>query len=85
MPRKPNPQFMKPVSVSPQLAEVVGHGPMPRTEVMKKLWVYIKKNSLQDKTKKVMINPDAKLGAVVGSAPLVMFAMTKKVFAHLGK
>jgi chromatin remodeling complex protein RSC6 len=85
MARKPNPQFMKPVSVSPALAAVVGNGPMPRTQVMKKLWAYIKKHGLQDTKNKRMVKPDAVLGKVVGNSPLLMFAMTKKVFAHLGK
>lgn len=85
MPRKPNPKFMKPVSVSADLAAVVGAGPMPRTDVMKKLWVYIKKHGLQDHKNKRMINPDATLGKVVGHSSLLMFSMTKKVFAHLGK
>ena len=86
MARKPNPQFMKPVSVSPALAKVVGAGPMPRTEVMKKLWEYIKKHNLQDKTNKRMINPDAALTEVFGDkSQIIMFAMTKKVFAHLAK
>lgn len=85
MARKPNPQFMKPVSVSAQLAAVVGSGPMPRTEVMKKLWAYIKKHGLQDRVNKRMINPDSTLGVILGNKPVIMFAMTKKVFAHLGK
>lgn len=85
MPRKPNPQFMKPVSVSADLAAVVGAGPMPRTQVMKKLWGYIKKHDLQDKKNKRMINPDATLGKIIGNSQIIMFGMTKKVFAHLGK
>jgi upstream activation factor subunit UAF30 len=85
MARKPNPAFMKPVSVSADLAAVVGPGPMPRTQVMKNLWVYIKKHGLQDSKNKRMINPDATLGKVLGSNQIIMFAMTKKVFAHLGK
>ncbi len=84
MARKPNPAFMKPMNVSAELAVVVGAGPMPRTEVIKKLWVYIKKHGLQDKTNKRMINPDAALGAVFGGTKTVsMFEMTKLVFKHL--
>ncbi|MFH0820320.1 MAG: SWIB/MDM2 domain-containing protein [Candidatus Peregrinibacteria bacterium] len=84
MARKPNAKFMAPVKVSADLAAVVGNGPMPRTMVMKKLWAYIHKHGLQDRKNKRMINPDATLGKVVGHASLIMFAMTKKVFKHLG-
>ena len=84
MARKPNPAFMKPMKVSAALAAVVGNGPMPRTEVIKKLWVYIKKNGLQDKREKRMINADAALKAVFGGKGRVsMFEMTKLVFKHL--
>jgi len=77
---------MKPVSVSPTLAAVVGAGPLPRTMVMKKLWAYIHKHGLQDTKNKRMINPDTSLGAVLGSSrPVLMFNMTKSVFKHLGK
>ena len=76
--------LMKPVQVSQTLAEVVGNGPMPRTEVTKKLWEYIKKHKLQDPKAKRMINPDAKLGKVLGTNQQIdMFQMTKKVSAHL--
>lgn len=76
--------FMKPVGVSEALAEVVGKGPMPRTEVTKKLWEYIKKNKLQDAKNKRNINPDAKLAKVFGStAAIDMFKMTSKVSKHL--
>ena len=76
--------FMKPVQVSPALAEVVGAGPMPRTEVTKKLWEYIKKHKLQDEKNKRNIVPDAKLSKVLGSEePIDMFKMTGKVAAHL--
>lgn len=76
--------FMKPVQVSPALAEVVGAGPMPRTEVTKKLWEYIKKHKLQDEKNKRNIVPDAKLSKVLGSQdPIDMFKMTGKVAAHL--
>jgi chromatin remodeling complex protein RSC6 len=82
--RKANAAFMKPVTPSAQLAEVVGSKPMPRTEVTKKLWAYIKKNGLQDKKNKRMINADDKLKAVFGGKGSVnMFAMTKLVSKHL--
>ena len=84
MARKPNPAFMKPMKVSEELAVIVGDGPMPRTEVIKKLWVYIKKHDLQDAKNRRMINPDEALGAVFGSTDqLSMFEMTKLVFKHL--
>ncbi len=76
--------FMKPVQVSQALAEIVGAGPMPRTEVTKKLWEYIKKHKLQDEKNKRNIIPDAKLTKVLGSQdPIDMFKMTGKVAAHL--
>jgi upstream activation factor subunit UAF30 len=82
--RKPNAAFMKPVTPSGTLAEVVGSKAMPRTEVTKKLWAYIKKNGLQDKKNKRMINADDKLKAVFGGkASVNMFAMTKLVSKHL--
>jgi upstream activation factor subunit UAF30 len=82
--RKPNAAFMRPVTPSSTLAEIVGAKPMPRTEVTKKLWLYIKKNGLQDKANKRQINADAKLKAVFGGKSSVnMFAMTKLVSAHL--
>ena len=82
--RKPNAAFMKPVTPSATLAEVVGSKPMPRTEVTKKLWAYIKKNGLQDKNNKRMINADASLKPVFGGKSSVnMFAMTKLVSKHL--
>ena len=82
--RKPNAAFMRPVTPSETLAEVVGAKAMPRTEVTKKLWGYIKKNGLQDKKNKRMINADAKLKAVFGGkASVNMFAMTKLVSKHL--
>lgn len=84
MPRKPNAKFMKPMNVSATLAKVVGNGPMPRTEVVKKLWVYIKKHSLQDKVNKRMIHADAALKDVFsGKGSANMFEMTKMVFKHL--
>ena len=82
--RKPNAAFMRPVTPSATLAAVVGAKPMPRTEVTKKLWAYIKKNGLQDKKNKRMINADAPLKAVFGGkASVNMFAMTKLVSKHL--
>jgi upstream activation factor subunit UAF30 len=82
--RKPNAAFMKPVTPSPILAEVVGAKPVPRTEITKKLWAYIKKNGLQDKKNKRQINADANLKAVFGGkASVNMFAMTKLVSKHL--
>jgi chromatin remodeling complex protein RSC6 len=82
--RKPNPQFMKPVQISETLATVVGSKPIPRTEVTKKLWAYIKKNKLQDTVNKRDINADANLKAVFGGKTKVsMFEMTKLVSKHL--
>ncbi len=82
--RKPNPQFMKPMNISSALALVVGDKPIPRTEVTKKLWQYIKKNGLQDKVNRRMINADANLKAVFGGKGKVsMFEMTKLVSKHM--
>jgi len=82
--KKKNSAFMRPVEISEQLAEVVGAGPMPRTEVTKKVWDYIKKHKLQDTKNKRMINPDAKLAKVFGSsAQIDMFKMTSKISKHL--
>ena len=82
--RKPNAAFMKPVTPSPDLAVVVGAKPIPRTEVTKKLWAYIKKNGLQDAKNKRMIKADAPLKTVFGGKTSVnMFAMTKLVSKHL--
>lgn len=82
--RKPNKAFMKPLTPSPALAEVVGQKPLPRTEVVKKLWQYIKKNGLQDAKNKRNINADAKLKPVFGGKGTVsMFEMTKLVSKHL--
>lgn len=81
---KANSAFMKPMNVSPELAAVVGKGPMPRSEVVKGLWAYIKKNNLQDPNNKRNINADAALKAVFGGKSVVnMFEMTKLVSAHL--
>lgn len=75
---------MKPMQVSDELAEVVGQGPMPRSEVVKKLWVYIKKEGLQDEKNKRNINADAALKKVFGGKETVsMFEMTKLVSKHL--
>ena len=82
--RKPNAAFMKPMTPDSTLAAVVGSNPMPRTEVTSKLWGYIKKNGLQDKTNRRMINADDKLKAVFGGKNKVsMFEMTKLVSSHL--
>jgi chromatin remodeling complex protein RSC6 len=82
--RKPNAAFMKPMTPSSKLAAVVGSSPMPRTEVTSKLWGYIKKNNLQDKTNRRMINADAALKEVFGGRGQVsMFEMTKLVSKHL--
>ena len=82
--RKPNAAFMKPMMPSSTLAAVVGSSPMPRTEVTSKLWGYIKKNNLQDKVNRRMINADDKLKEVFGGKRQVsMFEMTKLVSKHL--
>lgn len=81
---KANSAFMKPLKVSEDLAAVVGKGPMPRSEVVKKLWEYIKKNSLQDAKNRRNINADPKLKAVfAGKGVVNMFEMTKLVSKHL--
>ena len=82
--RKPNAAFMKPVQPSASLSEIVGSKPIPRTEVTKKLWAYIKKNGLQDKKNKRMIKADEPLKIVFGGKATVnMFEMTKLVSKHL--
>lgn len=82
--RKPNAAFMRPVTPDDVLGNVVGKKPMPRTEVTKKLWDYIRKNGLQDAKNRRMINSDDRLGAVFGGKRQVsMFDMTKLVSAHL--
>lgn len=82
--RKPNAAFMKPVTPNEKLAAVVGAKPLPRTELTKKLWAYIKKNGLQDKKNKRMINADDALKAVFGGKGQVsMFDMTKLVSKNL--
>jgi chromatin remodeling complex protein RSC6 len=82
--RKPNAAFMKPVMPSPALAEIVGSKPIPRTEVTKRLWAYIKKSKLQDPKNRRMIKADAALKVVFGGKSTVnMFEMTKLVSKHL--
>jgi upstream activation factor subunit UAF30 len=82
--RKPNAAFMKEMTVSKDLAEVIGPKPVPRTEVVKKLWAYIRKNNLQDPKERRMINADDKLKVVFGGKKQVsMFEMTKLVSKHL--
>ncbi|TMI71677.1 MAG: DNA topoisomerase III [Bacteroidetes bacterium] len=78
--RKPSAAFMKPLTLSDSLANVIGSKPVPRTEIVKKLWVYIKANKLQDKANKRMINADAKLKPVFGGKSQVsMFDMAKHI------
>ena len=82
--RSPNAAFMKPVQPDAALSVVVGAKPIPRTELTKKLWAYIKKNGLQDKKKRVNINADANLKVVFGGKKTVtMFEMTKLVSKHV--
>ena len=82
--RKPNAAFMKPLTPSAELAAVVGSKPLPRTDVVKKIWVYIKANKLQDAKNRRMINADAKLKAVFsGKAQVSMFDMAKLLSSHL--
>jgi chromatin remodeling complex protein RSC6 len=82
--RKPNPAFMKPVTPDATLSAVVGNKPLPRTELTKKLWAYIKRKGLQDKKKKTNINADDALKAVFGGKKTVtMFEMTKLVSRHV--
>jgi upstream activation factor subunit UAF30 len=82
--RKPNAAFMKPMTPSSTLAEIVGNKPLPRTEVTSKVWAYIKKHGLQDAKDRKQINADDKLKAVFGGKKSVnMFEMTKLVSKHL--
>jgi len=84
--RKPNAAFMKPVTPDAALAPIVGATPLPRTELTKKLWAYIKKNGLQDKKVKTQINADDKLKVIFGGKKAVsMFEMTKLVSGHVAK
>ncbi len=82
--RKPNAAFMKPMKISAELGAVIGNNAMPRTEVTKKIWAYIKKHGLQDAKNRRNINADDKLKPIFGSKKQVsMFEMTKLVSKHL--
>jgi len=81
--RTPNAAFMKALTLSPALAAVLGDKPLPRTEIVSKLWVYIKANKLQDNINKRMINADAKLKAVFGKAQVSMFEMAGLIGKHV--
>ncbi|MEC5212143.1 upstream activation factor subunit UAF30 [Polaromonas sp. CG_9.5] len=81
--RTPNPAFMKALTLSPELSAVVGDKPLPRTEIVSKLWVYIKANNLQDQANKRMINADAKLLAVFGKPQVSMFEMAGLIGKHV--
>ena len=82
--RKPNAAFMAPLTLSPSLAEVIGNKPLPRTQIIKKIWDYIKKNDLQDKKNRRMINADAKLKVVFGGkGQISMFELAKIVNKHV--
>jgi chromatin remodeling complex protein RSC6 len=83
MARKPNAKFMAPLAPSCELAELVGDKPLPRTQVIKKLWQYIKKNKLQDSKNRRMINCDDKLKAVFAKGQVSMFEMNKLLKKHL--
>lgn len=80
---KKNSAFMRPVNITDDLAKIVGHGPLPRTEITKKVWDYIKKHKLQDQKNKRMINPDNELGKVIGTQQIDMFKMTSKISKHI--
>ncbi len=85
MARKANPALLKPLDLSPELEEVVGKGPMPRSEVVKQLWVYIKKHDLQNPENKRNIIADDKLKPLFGGkGEVTMFEMTKLVSTHIG-
>ncbi len=82
--RKPNAAFMKALTLSAHLANVVGSTPIPRTEIVKKIWVYIKKNGLQDKKNRRMINADEKLKLLfAGKAQISMFELAKVISKHV--
>jgi chromatin remodeling complex protein RSC6 len=81
--RKPNAAFMKPMTPSPTLAAVIGAEAVPRTEVTKKIWEYIKKHDLQDPANKRNINADAKLKPLFGKDQVSMFELTKIISGHL--
>lgn len=81
--RKPNAAFMKPLTPSPTLAAIIGSSPLPRTEVTKKIWEYIKKHDLQDPANRRNINADDKLRPLFGKEQVSMFELTKLVSGHL--
>ena len=81
--KQKNTKFMQPMKLSEELTAVVGKGPMPRTEVTKKLWAYIKSHKLQDPKNRRNINPDEKLSRLLGKKSVNMFEMTKLVNKHL--
>ena len=81
--RTPNPAFMKALTLSPELSAVVGDKPLPRTEIVSKLWIYIKANDLQDKANRRMINADKKLLAVFGKPQVSMFEMAGLIGKHV--
>ncbi len=82
--KKKNSAFMQPVQLSDALKKVVGPGPMPRTEVIKNVWAYIKKHKLQDqKQKRIIKAKGTDLAAVIGDKDIDMFEMTKKIMAHV--
>ncbi len=83
MPRKANPALMKPLNISSELEAVIGPGPMPRGQVVKKLWEYIKKHDLQNPANKRNIFADDKLRPIFGKDEVTMFEMTKLVSPHL--
>jgi len=81
--RKPNAAFMAPLTASGTLAEVIGNKPLPRTENVRKMWDYIKKNNLQDKNNRRMINADGKLKPIFGKDQISMFELAKVVNKHV--
>jgi chromatin remodeling complex protein RSC6 len=81
--RKPNAAFMAPLTASPVLAEVIGNKPLPRTEIVKKIWEYIRKNKLQDSKNRRMINADSKLKPLFGKDQISMFELAKVVNKHV--
>lgn len=83
--RKPNAAFMAPLQPSDMLAQVIGNKPLPRTEIVKKIWDYIKKNDLQDKANRRMINADEKLKPVFGKDQISMFELAKVVNEQIKK
>jgi upstream activation factor subunit UAF30 len=82
-PRKANAAFLKPLTPSPELAAVIGAAPLPRTEVTRQIWDYIKKHNLQDAANRRNINADAKLKVLFGKDQVTMFELTKIVSGHL--